>query len=192
MDTSTESILKQIGEMALGCGFTHIGELDVATINVRSEVRDACTANRCRSFDKNWACPPACGSLEECEKRIRQYKTGIILQTTGNLNNSLDWKSMTRIGQEHKTHLKSFQEQMESFVIPEPTADPDRPWLLLGAGGCKNCEECTYPQSPCRFPEKMIVSMEAMGVYVSEFCKANNIPYYYGPNTLTYIGCVLI
>jgi hypothetical protein len=34
--------------------------------------------------------------------------------------------------------------------------------------------------------------MEALGMIVSDVCKDNNLPYYYGPNTLTYVGCVLI
>jgi hypothetical protein len=34
--------------------------------------------------------------------------------------------------------------------------------------------------------------MEAMGMVVSDVCRANNLPYYYGPNTLTYVGCVLV
>ena len=187
MDTSTDSTLKQLKETALDCGFTHTGELDVATIKVRSEVRDACTMNKCHSYDKNWSCPPACGSLEECEKRIRQFTTGLILQTTGNLKNSFDMASWYIIGRAHSDHIKNFQEKLESFFEP-----PNKSWLLLGAGACKNCKQCTYPESTCLFPEKMIISMEAMGIYVSEFCKANNIPYNYGPNTLTYIGCVLI
>jgi hypothetical protein len=33
--------------------------------------------------------------------------------------------------------------------------------------------------------------MEAYGMIVSDVCKANGIPYYYGPNTLTYCACVL-
>jgi len=27
---------------------------------------------------------------------------------------------------------------------------------------------------------------------VSEVCQKNDIPYYYGPGTLTYVGCVLV
>ena len=64
--------------------------------------------------------------------------------------------------------------------------------MVLGAGACTICKECTYPDEPCRFPDKMISSMEAYGIVVSDICSANNIPYYYGPNTLTYVGCVLM
>ena len=36
-----------------------------------------------------------------------------------------------------------------------------------------------------------ISSVEAYGILVSELCQKNNVDYYYGPNTLTYVGCVL-
>jgi predicted metal-binding protein len=63
---------------------------------------------------------------------------------------------------------------------------------VMGAGPCKRCRECTYPHEPCRYPKQMTISMEAMGMLVSEVCKDNHLPYYYGPNTLTYVGCVLL
>ena len=186
MENPSVPILEQLEEMARDCGFTRAGEMDAAAIMVRAEVRDACATDKCRLYGKNWSCPPACGSLEECEKRLRQYRSGLILQTTGNLEDSFDYESIERIGGEHNAHLRSFQEKLAGFFAP------DRQWLLLGSGGCKNCDPCTCPELPCRFPRRMIVSVEAMGLVVSDLCKANNILYYYGPNTLTYTGCLLI
>jgi predicted metal-binding protein len=55
-----------------------------------------------------------------------------------------------------------------------------------------HCKTCTYPDAPCRFPEKMSASMEALGMVVSDVCKDNNLPYYYGAGTLTFVGCVLL
>ena len=61
--------------------------------------------------------------------------------------------------------------------------------MVIGDGQCKIC---TYPDDPCRFPDKKSSSMEALGMVVSEVCADNGISYYYGPGTLTYVGCVLI
>uniref|UniRef100_UPI0040573B31 DUF2284 domain-containing protein n=1 Tax=Acetatifactor sp. TaxID=1872090 RepID=UPI0040573B31 len=53
-------------------------------------------------------------------------------------------------------------------------------------------KQCTYPNSPCRFPEKMISSMEAYGMLVAEVCKANDMKYYYGPNMIAFSSCFLV
>jgi predicted metal-binding protein len=192
MDTSLDVILDELERSALGCGFTKAGRLNPAAMKVRHEVRGACAADKCHAYGKNWSCPPACGSLtatgslEECEKLLAGFQAGLILQTTGTLEDSFDVETMIRLEEDHHAHLSDFQEKLLSF-FPETKS-----WLLLGSGGCKICKKCTYPDSPCNFPEKMIVSVEAMGIIVSDLCEANNILYYYGPGTLTYVGCVLI
>ncbi|MDR3172496.1 MAG: DUF2284 domain-containing protein [Treponema sp.] len=176
-------LIEPVTALALNCGFSHAGLLQVDTIKLQEEVRAACEVNKCKAYASNWSCPPACGTLGECEARIRTYTTGLILQTTGALEDSLDYESMTRLGVEHEQHLRSFGEQIR---VQYPAS------LLLGAGPCRRCEVCTYPDAPCRFPETMTTSMEAFGMVVSEVCTANHLLYYYGPNTLTYVGCVLL
>jgi predicted metal-binding protein len=170
-------------ELALECGFSRTGALDVSTIRVRKEVRDTCAGNKCGAYGTNWSCPPACGTLEECETRLKGYRRGLILQTTGELEDALDGEGMMETSRNHGQHLEDFGTQIYGLF---PNA------MLLGAGACKRCKTCSYPDSPCRFPGKMLTSMEAMGMVVSDVCKANGILYYYGPNTITYVGCVLV
>ena len=64
--------------------------------------------------------------------------------------------------------------------------------LALGGAGCKLCAECTYPDAPCRFPEKRMSGMEAYGLVVSDVCMKNGLKYYYGPDTVTFSGMFLI
>jgi hypothetical protein len=62
----------------------------------------------------------------------------------------------------------------------------------MGSGGCgMQCAKCTYPDQPCRFPDKAFTSMEAYGLLVTDVCKSADTPYYYGRNTVTFTGCVL-
>ena len=179
-----DKILKRLEEIALDCGFTFAGKIDAATVKPRQDIRDECA--KCRNYGKSWTCPPACGSLEECEERVRQYTSGLLLQTTGSLEKDLDWEGMKEAGRKHRENILAFEEKMESFFTPE------QQWMLLGAGGCKICEKCSYPE-PCINPEKRkIVSMEATGIFIIELSKANNITYHYGPKTLTYVACLLV
>ena len=174
---------KEIEDIAFSCGFSHVGKLDAGTIKVRKEVRDACAENKCHAYGTNWSCPPACGDLEECEALIKKYKNGLILQTTGDIEDSFDFEAMSDLEKVHSRSLKKFAVEVKKIY-------PDS--LVIGTGACTVCKECAYPDDPCRLPEQMMSSMEALGMVVSDVCTANNIPYYYGPGTLTYVGCVLV
>ena len=168
-----------IDQIAKDSGFSHTAPLAMETIILHPEVRDTCAKNKCHAYDMNWSCPPACGTLEECWAELQEYSYGILLQTAGELEDCMDYEGMMRIDEEHKGHVREFVEKIYE-VHPEA--------LVLG-GVCTLCKECTYPDAPCRFPDKRTSSMEAYGMFVSEVCKANNLTYYYGKDTLAYLSC---
>ena len=60
--------------------------------------------------------------------------------------------------------------------------------LMLTSEGCKNCKTCTYPDSPCRFPDKMYPSVESYGISVVNEAAAAGMHYINGANTVTYFG----
>ena len=64
-------------------------------------------------------------------------------------------------------------------------------FLLLSNEGCSRCQTCTYPESPCRYPEMLFPSLEGYGIYVSELAARASLSYNNGPNTVTYFGMLL-
>ena len=174
---------KELISQALQNGFSHAGVIDAATIRLMPEVREMCAANKCKAYNASWCCPPAIGDLSECEKTIRKYSRGILVQTTGKLEDELDFETMMETEGEHKEHFEKMREQLL----------PQFPGMLAcGSGTCRRCEKCTYPDAPCRFPEGRFASMEAYGMLVTQVCQDNGIPYYYGPLTITYTSCFLL
>ena len=179
-----EGIMNDLADLkavALECGFSHVGDLDIDTVELRKEARDGC--NNCDMYGKHWTCPPGCGTLEECARRLRRFKKGLILQTTGTMEDSFDFDAIAEINAAHQASFNQFQEVARKKY---PGC------LIMGDAKCKNCSECTYPDKPCRFPDEMISKMSAFGMIVSEVCAKNNIKYYYGTGTLTFVGCILI
>ena len=83
-----------------------------------------------------------------------------------------------------------FQEHFHLFLEKLCAFNPE--FLPLGTGCCMICKTCSYPDAPCRFLQKRISSMEACGMVVSEVCRQNHLKYYYGPNTIAYVACVLV
>lgn len=173
----------QLAQLAEECGFTAWSPLDVAGISLRSEVRDMCAANTCGKHARCWSCPPGCGTLEECGARLKERSLGILVQTTGAMEDSFDFESVMEIERQHKENFRRMFDALRARG-----ADV----LALGAGCCTQCASCTYPDQPCRFPEKMISSMEAYGMLVLEICKANGLKYYYGSDKMSYTSCFLL
>lgn len=175
--------IEGLKEQALSVGFTHAGPLDASTIELMPQVRQMCEKNTCGVYGKNWRCPPGVGSLEKCEETIRRYKSGLIVQTVGQLEDELDGETMMETQQLHMQNLEALRVKLEEQY---PSM------LTCGAGTCTKCKECTYPDAPCRFPEHSFASMEAYGMLVTQVCQANHIPYYYGPCTIAYTSCFLL
>ena len=97
--------IKKIEQMGMEQGFSHVVLLDCDTIELRPEVRQMCASDTCHKYDKCWSCPPGCGSLEECEAKVRQYKYGIIVQTVGELEDALDGEGMMETEARHKEYF---------------------------------------------------------------------------------------
>ena len=167
--------------LAEDCGFDHASPLDVSTLQVETWVRDTCAEDKCHAYNHNWTCPPACGTLEECEAEMRKYEHGVLLQVTGRQEKRIDVKCYAETEERLRDALLAFTKRIRED-------HPD--CLVLGAGGCRICPQCAYPE-PCRFPDKAMSSMEAYGLFVTRVCKDNGIPYHYGPKTITYTACVL-
>ena len=175
--------MEKLGKLAEDCGFTCWGELDVSTLEFKQEVRDMCKVNTCGMWDKSWGCPPACGSLEEMRAKVEGYKRGILVQTVGQMEDSFDWEVIQETAE---AQGKSFNKMWDALEKDYPNL------MAMGTGACKNCEKCTYPDEPCRFPKRLAASMEGCGLVVNEVVTANGMKYNHGPDTICYSGCFLL
>ena len=162
-------------------GFYEAAPLDVKTLNPEQSVREMCAENKCGAYGKNWTCPPACGSLEQCAETIQKYHSGILLQTVGQMKKRIDYKAIVSTEQKHLRLFYQFCAQIHREYTNA---------LCLGAGGCRICGQCAYPEE-CRYPERAVSSMEAYGLFVTQVCRDNGILYYHGEKTITYTSCVL-
>ena len=167
---------------ALEMGFSVAVPLEIGTLNARQDVRDMCAEDKCRTYGKNWTCPPHCGTLKDCEMRMQSHSYGILLQVVGQMEKDIDSRAYRRTEERFLELFHRF-----SGLIHQKYPDA----LCLGAGGCRVCKRCAWPE-PCHFPEKACASMEGYGLFVTQVCRDNGAAYYHGERTITYTGCVLI
>ena len=166
--------------IAKECGFDVAEDLDPTKLQFMPEVRDMCAA--CPRYDKSWACPPACGSLEEWTAKAARFTKGVLLQCIGELEDSFDIEGLQALGERNTAALTA---------LVDRTHEANLDCLPMGTGGCTRCKKCTYPDEPCRFPDKKLSSMEACGLLVNQVCTDNGVPYNYGPGKMAYSSCLL-
>ena len=166
---------------AKALGFDTAAPFDPNILKARQDIRDMCSADKCMIFGRNWGCPPHCGTVEECQLKMLSYHSGILLQTIGHMTKDIDSKCYRETERRHLEQLYGLADHVREAY---PRA------LCLGAGGCRICKKCAWPE-PCRFPEKACSSMEGYGLFVTQVCRDNDLPYYHGDMTITYTACVL-
>ena len=180
--------------LAQEIGFTGRGIFAAKDLRFLKEVRDMCKADRCGKYNKTWTCPPACGTLAESRRKARQYDWGIVLQTTADMEDEFDGEAIEEAQETQRRRFEAYCARLREIfaeTTPEVQTEAGEAFLPMGSGGCGQCEKCTYPDAPCRFPDKAFVSMEAYGLLVTDVCKSADTPYYYGKNTVTFTSCVL-
>ena len=168
-------------ERAKTLGFDTAVPLDPQVLEAREDVRAMCAADKCGAYGKNWTCPPAIGTVAECQERMGRYQRGILLQTVGRMQKDIDSKCYRET---ERRHLENFRTLAEEIRTEYPAA------LCLGAGGCRVCKVCAYPEA-CRFPDKAVSSMEGYGLFVTQVCRDAGARYHHGEKTITYTACVL-
>ena len=149
-------------------------------IPFRRYVVDACAMNYCGQYGKTWQCPPAIGEFDELKKECLSYEKAIVFTTCHPLEDSFDIEGMNAGREVHEKLTDAIIQLFNGKKIK-----------ALSAEGCRLCKECTYPNTPCRFPQKARSSVEANGISVVELAQNCGMHYKNGQNTVTYFSVIL-
>ena len=172
----------KIQRALLDAGMLESGVVLTDRLALHEEVRRACEANTCGSYGSCWACPPAVGTLGECRERCLRYERLQVFSRAYLLEDAFDFEGMADA-------LADFKQRVIA-VAPAIRAEAKSP-LILSNEGCGLCARCTWPDAPCRFPDRCFHSIEGYGFVVSELARDAGIAYNNGPGTVTFLGGVL-
>ena len=150
-------------------------------ISFRREVVEACKKNYCGRYGSCWTCPPGIGSLDEIKKRFTKYKSAFVFTTLNTLSDSFDLEGINNARVKTTALLGEICSSLRENGVE---------FTALGCGSCDICKKCTYPDSPCRFPEKAIPAVEACGIDVVSLAADIGINYHNGENTVTFF-CII-
>lgn len=174
--------MADLKELLTQAGVFQCGVIDTKDVEFSTDVRKMCETNRCRKYGATWACPPAVGTVDECRERVRNYENMMLFSGKYELEDSLDYHGMMAAMKDFGAVVKQVDDEVRPVISD---------YVLLGNEGCGNCERCTYPDAPCRFPDRAHVALEGYGIWVSQVARQAGINYINGKNTVTYFGALL-
>ena len=156
--------------------------LDTKDIGVEERVRTICR-QECERYDSTWACPPAVGTLQECEKKIKSYPQAIFFSSVAEVSDIMNMEELLSTRRAHEdltTEVGKYlnREGYETYI--------------LSTESCDICEKCAYKEGkPCRFPDRMHPCLESHGVVVNEIVERESMEYNLGGNTILWFSMVL-
>ncbi len=142
-------------------------------------VRHICK-EECPMYGKTWACPPAVGSVEDCQSKCLSYPEFLLISTVTEVDDieNLEQTLATRADHEGITH------QVADLVKAQGCET-----MTLSTEACALCAECSYPDGSCRHPEKMFPCVESHGILVTELCERFGIEFFNG-NIVTWFSLI--
>lgn len=184
MTTTIEEALAHFAKTAAVCDM-HVCEytfVPPAEVPFSAEVRAACAENLCGQYGTCHTCPPGCGEWDVLAAKYRAYRGAFLYTTLHTLQGARDYAEMLRSGDDHR--------RMDDDLIDTLHDAGFSDFVLAGAGSCPVCKKCTYPDAPCRFPDKARSAMEALGIDVVALAAGRGITYDHGEGTVTYFSIV--
>ena len=136
----------------------------------------------CPRYNTTWACPPAVGSVEECKKRCVSYPEVLMLSSVAEVSDIENMEETMATRQQHENL---------TYEIAQRIKEQGNEVLVLSTESCAQCEQCTYPNAPCRKPQRMFPCVESHGILVTEICEKCGMEFFNG-NIVTWFSLIFI
>lgn len=154
---------------------------DTTELTFSPRVRYICETE-CPMYNKTWACPPAVGSVEDCQARVLGYPQGLLIVSAAEVPDVADMEATlaTRAGHEALTR------QVRDWM-----AEQGLEVYALSTEACAHCERCTWPEAPCRHPDRMFPCVESQGILVTALAERYGIDFIPGGGVVAWYSLLL-
>ena len=143
-------------------------------------VRKICEIE-CPRYGTTWACPPAVGSVDSCKAQCLAYPDMLMISTVTEVSDIANVEETLETRGDHEEITREVARLMREQGCE---------LRVLSTESCAICEECAYPDQPCRFPDKMFPCVESQGILVTELCEKYGMEFFNG-NIVTWFSLLL-
>jgi len=154
--------------------------IDTSELAFSERVRYVCTTE-CPMYGKSWACPPAVGDVETCRQRCLGFEKALLISTITEVSDIANIEETLATRGDHEEITRAVH-----AMVREQAAET----MVLSTEACAHCEHCTYPDAPCRFPERMYPCVESHGILVTDLAERHGIDFLAGGNVVTWFSLI--
>lgn len=154
--------------------------IETAELRFEPRVRHICSAE-CPMYGKTWACPPAVGTPEVCLEKCSAYENALLISTVTEVNDIANMDETLATRGEHEGITREVIEVVQAM---------GHATYGLSSEACSICDSCTYPDAPCRHPERMLPCIESHCILVTEIAEKYGIEFINGANVVTWFSLI--
>ena len=160
----------------------YYGFIDPKKLEFSQRIRWICQ-HECPMYGKTWACPPAVGSVENCEGKCKGYVNCLIIGTAVEVEDISDLQATLATRGDHEAVTNQVRDLLRQQGV-EP--------YILSTEACAECERCAWLDGqPCRFPERMHPCIESHGINIIPTLEEQGLEVQYGENIVTWYSMLL-
>jgi predicted metal-binding protein len=174
----------EAGEFARGLGIENCLEFSPDILVPEESVRGFCKENKCGNYGNNYMCPPYIGSLDEIKVKLREFKHGLLLQYSKDIDVKGNREGVLRTKKDFHNMVLQIEEFLRARGI-------NQVWGMMG-GNCDLCDVCKAKSSgPCAQPDKARTSLEAIGIDVLGLLDKFGLDNEFHTDKIIWTGCIL-
>jgi len=171
----------EIRKLAEAAGFSAAMMLP-QEIPVDGKYRKFCEDNLCGKYNANYACPPACGSVEALHEKLLAEEMVLVVQSVWEIQGYEDKPAMEKAKRAHNTAILHLMEQLQDMGITG---------FCAGYNGCPLCDPCKQTEGkPCSFPQKRISCMSAYCIDVGLLAQKCGMSFAWSSDKLHLFGMI--
>ena len=150
-DVFTEELLAQ----AHAAGFADAAVISTKEFVFVPEYRKYCEQNLCGNYDKNYGCPPYCGTVEAMHEKACRYRKALVLQTQVEAHNIYDDAETKEYKKQHTAKIRRLMRTLREKGLIEAG-------MPIMAGPCNLCPTCKMVEGqPCPHGEEQFSCLSA-------------------------------
>jgi len=159
-------------------GFT-AAVIDTKDVPVDGKFRKFCEDDLCGQYNKNYSCPPTCGTVEELHARILAGTKALVLKSEWPINGYSDKEGIHTAKCSHNNAMLRLNENLTG--------------VIAGGSCCSLCNPCRMAQGEdCLHPDLRFSCMSAYCVDVAELAKRCGMDFSWDETRLYVYGMIVL